>query len=97
MIVALTGDSLQGKPKSTPRLQVLSPVELANAGGVEAGARADARARRHRFGPAAPGDMGLGPRPWLAGQGQSWILKRRPSLKEALMLQRVSDGSPVTF
>ena len=29
MIVALTGDSLQGKPKSTPRLQVLSPVELA--------------------------------------------------------------------
>jgi hypothetical protein len=30
MIVSLTGDSLQGKPKSTPRLQVLSPVELAS-------------------------------------------------------------------
>ena len=29
MIVSLTGDSLQGKPKSTPRLTVLSPVELA--------------------------------------------------------------------
>jgi Protein of unknown function (DUF3363) len=29
MIVSLSSDSLQGKPKSTPRLQVLSPVELA--------------------------------------------------------------------
>ena len=29
MIVSLSGDSLQGKPKSVPRLQVLSPVELA--------------------------------------------------------------------
>ena len=29
MIVKLAADSLQGKPKSTPRLQVLSPVELA--------------------------------------------------------------------
>jgi type IV secretory pathway VirD2 relaxase len=28
MIVSLSSDSLQGKPKSTPRLQVLSPVDL---------------------------------------------------------------------
>jgi type IV secretory pathway VirD2 relaxase len=30
MIVSLTSDSLDGKPKSTPRLHVLSPIELAS-------------------------------------------------------------------
>ena len=30
MIVSLTSDSLQGKPKSTPRLQILSPSDLAS-------------------------------------------------------------------
>jgi type IV secretory pathway VirD2 relaxase len=35
MIVSLTSDSLQGKPKSTPRLQILSPVELASQIGYD--------------------------------------------------------------
>jgi hypothetical protein len=30
MIVSLSGDSLQGKPRSVPRLQILSPVEIAH-------------------------------------------------------------------
>jgi type IV secretory pathway VirD2 relaxase len=29
MVVSISGDGLQGKPRSTPRLQVLSPVEIA--------------------------------------------------------------------
>ena len=30
MVVSISGDRLQGKPRSTPRLQVLSPVEIAH-------------------------------------------------------------------
>jgi Protein of unknown function (DUF3363) len=30
MIVSLSGDSLQGKPNSMPRLQLLSPIEIAD-------------------------------------------------------------------
>ena len=75
MIVSLTGDSLQGKPKSVPRLQVLSPIELANQIDYDGPTWLDrALIARQRVHAAATGfgaelDQALGARSrWLAQQ-----------------------------
>jgi len=76
MIVSLNGDSLQGKPKSVPRLQVLSPVELTGQIGydgptwLDRGLIGNERANQPLTGFGAELQQALANRNrWLAEQG----------------------------
>jgi type IV secretory pathway VirD2 relaxase len=76
MIVSLTADSLQGKPKSTPRLAVLSPVELARQVDYDGPTWLDrALIARERL-PTSPSGFGNELKQTLAERGR-WLAQQK--------------------